>query len=81
MIFKVVYMGFLDNNDSASSGSSDKLDLVEFESNLIKKFNDTDVLTTKYMAEEFGITFDKRKKNQMYTYMTEAKRLLFVQNR
>ena len=55
-------MGFLDNNDLASSISSDKLDLVEYESNLVKKFNDTDILNTKYMAEEFGITFDKKKK-------------------
>ena len=34
-------MGFLDNyNDTESAGNTDKLDLVEFERNLIKKFND-----------------------------------------
>lgn len=63
-------MGFLDNNnDSASSSSSDKLDLVEYECNLIKKFNDTEILNTKYMAEEFGISFDKKKrKADVYLY-------------
>lgn len=43
------------------SGFSDKLDLVEYEKKFIKKFNDTDMLSTKYEAEEFGITFNKGK--------------------
>lgn len=55
-------MGFLDaNSELNTSGFGDKLDLVEYESNLISKFNDTDILYTKYMAEEFGINFDKKK--------------------
>ena len=56
-------MGFLDaNSESNTSGFGDKLDLVEYESNLIRNFNDTGILSTKYMAEEFGITFDKKKR-------------------
>lgn len=62
-------MGFLDNNDAVSSGISDKLDLVDYECSLTKKFNDPDILNTKYMAEEFGISFDKRKReSDVYLY-------------
>lgn len=62
-------MGFLDNNDTVFSVSLDKLDLVEYESNLIRKFNDTSILNTKYMAEEFGITFNKKKReSDVYLY-------------
>ena len=62
-------MGFLDNNDSASSVSQDKLDLVEFESGLISKFNDSGILDTKYLAEEFGLSFDKKnRKSDVYLY-------------
>lgn len=62
-------MGFLDNDDIETSGVSDKLDLVEFESVLLKKFNDESILNTKYKAEEFGIFFDKKtKKSDVYKY-------------
>ena len=62
-------MGFFDNNDSASSVSQDKLDLVEFESGLISKFNDSGILDTKYLAEEFGLSFDKKnRKSDVYLY-------------
>lgn len=63
-------MGFLDNNDDiGASSSSDKLDLVEFERNLVRKFNDPGILNTKYRAEEFGITFDKKKReSDVYLY-------------
>lgn len=62
-------MGFLDNNDSTSSTSQDKLDLVEFESKLIGKFNDSEILDTKYLAEEFGLSFDKKnRKSDVYLY-------------
>lgn len=60
-------MGFLDNN-STSSLSSDKLDLVEFESAFVKKFNDPHILDTKYMAEEFGLSFDKHKRQSDVYY-------------
>lgn len=69
MIFKEIEMGFLNNNESSLSSSSDKLDLVEYEGNLVKKFNDASILKTKYMAEEFGISFDKKKgKSDVYLY-------------
>ncbi len=63
-------MGFLDaNNGTQTFGTGDKLDLVEYECNLIKKFNDMDILNTKYMAEEFGIAFDKQKRqSDVYLY-------------
>lgn len=63
-------MGFLDKQDVAgASGSSGKLNLVEYEKNFIHMFNDSDVLCLKYKAEEFGIAFDKKaKKSDVYTY-------------
>ena len=62
-------MGFLDNNEQVSSITQDKLDLVEFECNLVKKFNDTGILNTKYLAEEFGLAFDKkRKQSDVYLF-------------
>lgn len=61
-------MGFLDTNAS-SSVSQDKLNLVDFESNLLYKFNDSDILETKYLAEEFGLSFDKKsRKSDVYFY-------------
>lgn len=66
-------MGFLYNDgDSKEIGTSDKLDLVEFEGGLLRKFNDADILNIKYMAEEFGITFDKRRReSDVYLYNGE----------
>ncbi len=62
-------MGFLNNNETVSAGSSDKLDLVEYESNFVKKFNNTEILNTKYKAEEFGLSFDKKKgSSDVYLY-------------
>lgn len=63
-------MGFLDaNSDSKTSSFGDKLDLVEYESCLIEKFNDIGILSTKYMAEEFGIAFDKkRRQSDVYLF-------------
>jgi hypothetical protein len=67
-------MGFLDNNTSASTKSSGNLDLVDYESSLIKKFNDDSILNQKYMAEDFGIFFDKHKmKSDVYLYDNSEK--------
>lgn len=61
-------MGLFDNNEGFSY-SSNKLDLVEFENNLLHKFNDAEILETKYKAEEFGISFDKKiRKSDVYYY-------------
>lgn len=61
-------MGFLDNyNDTESAGNTDKLDLVDFERNLINKFNDEGILNTKYLAEELGIFYGKGK-SDVYRY-------------
>ena len=66
-------MGFLDNNEEFGLNSfADKLDLVEYEGSLIRKFNDISILHTKYRAEEFGITFDKNKKeSDVYLYESD----------
>lgn len=63
-------MGFLDNQEeTGSQGSSDKLDLIQYEKKLVQKFNDSEILGTKYKAEEFGITFDKNKReSDVYTF-------------
>ncbi len=53
-------MGFLDNNSISSTGSQDKLDLVEYECSLARKFNDSGLLTTKFMSEEFGLSYNKK---------------------
>lgn len=54
-------MGFFDNQENiASSGTSDVLDLVQFERNLVRNFNDTEILNMKFKAEEFGLTFRKK---------------------
>lgn len=69
-------MGFLDNyNDTESAGNTDKLDLVEFERNLIKKFNDTEILNTKYLAEELGIFYGKGK-SDVYWYEEEIEEIV-----
>lgn len=63
-------MGFLDNDDEISiSGSNDKLDLVDFENNFLRKFNDSGILNTKYKAEEFGLSFKKKEmESDVYQY-------------
>lgn len=63
-------MGFLDiQGSSGVSASSSYLDLVEYEKNLIHKFNLPELLNTKYKVEEFGIAFDKHSKSSdVYTY-------------
>ena len=56
-------MGFLDEMDKdGPSGASDKLDLVEYEKNLLESFNDRDTLGMKYKAELLGMTYDKKAK-------------------
>lgn len=65
-------MGFLDNIEKGSSSKSGTLNLIDFETSFVHTFNDRDVLDTKYKAEEFGITFDKRKrKSDVYLYNGE----------
>ena len=63
-------MGFL-NADKAeeSLGSDGKLDLIEFERKFAEKFNDISIVNTNYLAEEFGLAFDKKnKKAKVYEY-------------
>lgn len=56
-------MGFLDElGKDAASGAADKLDLVEYEKNLLAKFNDPENLGMKYKAESLGMTYDKKAK-------------------
>lgn len=77
-------MGFFDNQENmASSGTSDVLDLVAFEHNLVQNFNDTEILSMKFKAEEFGLTFKKKatkksgetpeKELDLYLYQSDEK--------
>lgn len=64
-------MGFLDvdNEEKSSRSSSDKLDLIEYEEILVQKFNEKSILDTKYRAEEFGITYNKKERSSdVYKY-------------
>lgn len=63
-------MGFLDNQSTLEiSGDSGVLNLVEFEKKFVRKFNDLEILNTKYKAEEFGITYDKgNKRSDVYSF-------------
>lgn len=63
-------MGFLEINENKDiAGGSGTLDLVGFEKKFLQRFNDEDVLLTNYKAVEFGIAFDKRKKeSKVYLY-------------
>ena len=62
----------MDNEDI--SCSADKLDLVDYECNLIRKFNDEEILNIKYKAEEFGISFKKKeKRSDVYLYEEQEK--------
>lgn len=63
-------MGFLDTNDTLNDHSlNNKLDLVDYETWLIKKFNTDEIINIKYKAEEFGITFNKKEsKADLYLY-------------
>lgn len=74
-------MGFLDNNndDVNSSGAGDKLDLVDFERNLVQKINELEKSDIKYQSEEFGITFNKNKeKNKSDVYRFEGGETIII---
>ena len=62
-------MGFFENDkENSFSGFQDRLDLIDFEETLIKKFNDADILGS-YKAKELGIILDKNTKEpDLYSF-------------
>lgn len=64
-------MGFFDENEDQIPALSNSpiLDLVEYENRFVDKFNDTNLLETKYLAEEFGLAFNKKtRRADIYSY-------------
>lgn len=67
-------MGYFDSFDSEQGSKSigGTLNLTDFEQSFLNKINDSEILSTKWKAEEAGVVFSKKNKAaDIYEYGTE----------